>query len=252
MDYWDFPTGRWYWADCFDALRDVPDGSVDMVLCDLPYGTTQNKWDSVLPLEPLWAEYWRVAKPNAAIVLTARSPFDKILGVSQIRNLRYEWIWEKTAATGFLNAKKAPLKAHENILVFARAACPYFPQMVPRDKPRVRKNAGFASHGANYAKKNAVREPYESTETFPRSVVVFPKDSRGPGNHPTQKPVALFEYLIKTYTNPGETVLDNTAGSGTTAVAAHNTGRRWVCMERELEYTIGALDRIGKLDGMHA
>lgn len=116
-------------GDCLDLMREIPDGSVDMVLCDLPYGTTRNQWDSVIPFEPLWSEYWRVCKPNAAIVLTAQCPFDKALGASQIKHLKYEWVWEKSIATGFLNSKKMPLKAHENILVFYKQLPVYNPQM---------------------------------------------------------------------------------------------------------------------------
>jgi len=125
MKFKDFATGRFYNEDCFDAMKEIPSGVIDMILCDLPYGTTQNKWDSVLSLEKLWKEYWRVCKNNAAIVLTAQPPFDKSLGVSQIDYLKYEWIWEKTAASGHLNAKKQPMKAHENVLVFYKEQCSY-------------------------------------------------------------------------------------------------------------------------------
>lgn len=235
--------GDFWLGDCFDLFARVPDGSVDMVLCDLPYGTTQNKWDSVLPLDRLWAEYWRVAKPNAAIVLTAAAPFDKVLACSQLGRFKYEWIWEKTAATGFLNAKKEPLRAHETVLVFGNSRVPYNPRK--SQGPLLKRvNESRSCHGTNYGKKTSIRLPYESTERYPRSVLLFPKDNRIGRPHPTQKPVALFEYLIRTYTNPGELVLDNTAGSGTTAIAAENAGRRWICMERDEGYYNAAICRV--------
>jgi len=238
-------NGQFHVGDCLDVMRGIPDASVDMILCDLPYGTTQNKWDSVIPFAPLWEAYWRVAKPNAAIVLTAAQPFASILTCSQIDRFRHEWTWEKTAATGFLNAKKAPLKAHEAVLVFSIAAPFYFPQKTQGHLIK-RVNASFASHGTNYAKNTAVRGPYESTERYPRDVLLFPKDNRLKNEHPTQKPVALFEYLIRTYTNEGDTVLDNCAGSGTTAIAAENAKRRWMCIERDQDYATKAVARIRK------
>lgn len=217
-------------GDCLELMKTIPDASVDLILCDLPYGTTQNKWDSVVPLTSLWAAYWRVLKDNGAVILTAQSPFDKILGASCIDKLRYEWIWEKSAATGFLNAKKAPLKAHENILVFYRRQPLYYPQMTAGATIK-RVNASVASHGPNYAKAVSVRAPYESTERYPRSVLKFAKDNRLKSQHPTQKPVALMEYLVRTYTDEGDTVLDNCMGSGTTGVACMNTGRRFKGIE---------------------
>lgn len=230
-------------GDCFDHMASIPDGSVDMVLCDLPYGTTQNKWDSVLPLDRLWTEYWRVCKANAAIVLTAQTPFDKVLGVSALAQLKYEWIWEKTAATGFLNAKRSPLKAHENMLIFCRELPTYNPQKT-QGRLNKRVNFSYANHGDVYGKASSVRAPYESSERYPRDVLLFPKDNRLGGIHPTQKPVALFEYLIRTYTNPGELVLDNAAGSGTTAIAAINSGRGYLCIERDPIYYQNAVCRI--------
>ncbi|QJD55202.1 putative site-specific DNA-methyltransferase [Pseudomonas phage MR14] len=229
-------------GDCLEMMKLIPDGSVDMVLCDLPYGTTQNKWDSVIPLELLWAQYWRVAKTSAAVVLLAQTPFDKVLGVSALNELRYEWIWEKTAATGFLNAKKAPLKAHENILVFYRKPPRYDPQMTAGPVIK-RVSVTHTNHSSNYGKR-MIREPYESTERYPRSVQKFAKDNRLANEHPTQKPVALMEYLIRTYTNPGDTVLDNTMGSGTTLVAAVNTGRFGIGIERDDKYFAIASGRV--------
>lgn len=231
-------NGQFWQGDCLELMRDIPDGSVDMVLCDLPYGTTQNKWDSVIPFGPLWEQYWRVCKPNAAIVLTAQPPFDKILGASQIDTLKYEWIWEKYQGTGHLNAKKQPMKCHENVLVFYKSQCIYNPQM-EAGKPYTQAS-GRAS--ANYGSQVSVITENKG-ERYPRSVLKIPHDKDNK-IHPTQKPVALFEYLIRTYTNPGELVLDNTAGSGTTAVAAERTGRQWICVERDEEYYLQACARV--------
>lgn len=236
-------NGVFMLGDCFERMRELPDASVDMVLADLPYGTTQNKWDSVLPLEPLWAEYWRVCKPNAAVVLTAQTPFDKALGMSQIECLKYEWIWYKNKPSGFLNARKFPLKAHENVLVFCRGGHLYNPQgLTPVSVNQYRRNK--AGNG-NYGK--VAQKDYTQTEGgFPYSVLQIPviNNDKKDRLHPTQKPVALFEYLIRTYTNEGDTVLDNTAGSGTTAVAAERCGRRWVCIERDETYYTKAVERV--------
>lgn len=230
-------------GDCLDLMQLLPDASVDMILCDLPYGTTQNKWDSVIPLAQLWAEYWRVAKSAAAVVLTAQTPFDKVLGVSCLERLRYEWIWEKTAATGFLNAKKSPLKAHENVLVFYRHPPTYNPQMTSGHTIK-RVRASYANHGDSYGKTASVRPLYESTARHPRSVQKIAKDNRMLKQHPTQKPVALMEYLIRTYTNPGDVVLDNCMGSGSTGVACAQTDRFFVGMERDESYFKIAKERV--------
>lgn len=237
MIFTDIKNGRFYNEDCFDAMREIPDGVIDMILCDLPYGTTQNKWDSVLPLDKLWAEYWRICKSNAAIVLTAQPPFDKSLGVSQIDFLKYEWIWEKTAASGHLNAKKQPMKAHENVLVFYKEQCLYNPQF--EEGKAYTQKSGRAS--SNYGDQVQVVTENDG-KRYPKSVQRFARDKDR--IHPTQKPVKLWEYLIKTYTNEGELVLDNTAGSGTTAIAAINTNRKWVCIEKDETYYGKAIERI--------
>jgi site-specific DNA-methyltransferase (adenine-specific) len=244
-DAWNVPIGSgvWHIGDTFDVMRTLPSASVDMILCDLPYGTTQNKWDSVLPLDQLWAEYWRIAKPNAAIVLTAQPPFDKLLGASCLQHMKYEWIWEKTEATGHLNAKKQPMKCHENILVFYRQQSTYNPEMTQGHPVKITQRSARAS--VNYGSQRPTS--YESDQRYPRSVLQFAKDNKNAKIHPTQKPVDLFSYMIRTYTNPGDTVLDNTAGSGTTAVAAEQSGRRWICIERDEEYSLRAIARLGKL-----
>ena len=225
-------------ADCLQAMCVIPDGSVDMILCDLPYGTTQNKWDSVIPFEPLWREYWRVLKPNGAVVLTAQPPFDKVLGSSQVKFLKYEWIWEKYQGTGHLNAKKQPMKCHENVLVFYREQCTYNPQ-VSEGKPYTQAS-GRASK--NYGSQRQVVTENKG-ERYPRSVLKIAHD-KDLKVHPTQKPVALMEYLIRTYTDEGETVLDNCMVSGTTGVACKNTRRNFIGIERDPEYFRIASDRI--------
>lgn len=224
-------------GDCFAWMKFVDDASIDMILADLPYGTTQNKWDSVLSLDDLWKEYKRIIKPNGAIVLTAQTPFDKVLGVSNLPWLKYEWIWSKQQGTGHLNAKKMPLKNHENVLVFYDKPPTYNPQM-REGKPYVCKSGQGSS---NYGEQVSVVTENKG-ERYPLTVISFPYDKNK--LHPTQKPVALFEYLIKTYTNEGETVLDNTAGVLTTAVACENTNRQYIVIEKELEYVKKGVERL--------
>ena len=235
-----------YNMDCMEGMKNIPDGSIDMILCDLPYGTTENKWDVKLPLEPLWAEYKRVTKRNAAILLFSQMPFGAELIMSNRKMFRYEWILEKGCATGFLNAHKMPMRAHENILVFYESLPTYNPQMTRGGKPYTTWH--LARNGSKtYGKKIDCQTVNTDGSRFPRDVIRF----NAPNNistektiHPTQKPVALCEYLIRTYTNEGETVLDNCMGSGTTAVAAINTGRRFIGFEKEKEYYDIALKRI--------
>jgi DNA modification methylase len=229
-----------YQGDCLWMMHAIPDASVDLVLCDLPYGTTQNKWDSVISLEPLWAQYKRVCK--GAIVLTAAQPFTSALVMSNLREFRYEWIWEKTAATGFLSAQKNPLKAHENIAVFYKTNPVFNPQKTLGH--RIKRSAGVTSHGDNYGLPSSSYKEYDSSERYPRSVQIFAKDNRIGSQHPTQKPVALMEYLIRTYTDEGMTVLDNCMGSGTTGVACVNTNREFIGIERDPNYFKIARERI--------
>jgi len=223
-------------GDCLELMKDVPDQSVDMILCDLPYGTTKNKWDSAIPLEPLWEQYKRICK--GAIVLTAQPPFDKQLGASNLGALKYEWIWRKSKPTGHLNAKLQPMKEHENVLVFYEKQPTYNPQgLVKKPVPTIRKGR---NNGANYGKSD--KDALQEFENYPRSVLDIP--SEGKTVHPTQKPVALMEYLILTYTNEGDVVLDNTMGSGTTGVACMNTGRKFIGMEQDAKYFEIAQKRI--------
>lgn len=222
-------------GDCLKLMNDIPDKSIDMILCDLPYGTTQNKWDSIISLDKLWEQYCRVTKDNGAIVLFAQTPFDKVLGCSNLKMLKYEWIWEKTSATGHLNAKKMPMKAHENILVFYKKLPTYNPQKTTGHTP-VHSYTKHQDDGSNYGKTLIGISGGGSTERYPRSVQVFKTDKQKEALHPTQKPVDLLEYLIKTYTNEGETVLDNTMGSGSTGVAAVRTNRNFVGIELDDTY----------------
>ena len=233
-----------YNQDCLVGMESIQDKSIDMVLCDLPYGTTKNQWDSIINLDKLWEQYNRIIKDNGAIVLTAQTPFDKVLGVSNLKMLKYEWIWEKTSATGHLNAKKMPMKAHENILVFYKKLPTYNPQKTTGHERKVStaKHKRNSKNSSNYGESSATT--YDSTERYPRSVQIFSTDKQKSSFHPTQKPVALFEYLIKTYTNEGETVLDNCAGSGTTAVACINTNRNYIGFELDIGYYNLANERI--------
>lgn len=223
-----------YLGDCLEVMAGLPDASVDMILCDLPYGTTACKWDTVIPFEPLWAQYRRVAKRNAAIVLTASQPFTSALVMSNVKAFRYCWVWEKTNVSNPQLAKKQPLKTHEDVLVFSFASHNYDPQGLVACVKERKKDAGSLGH--------CTRKAYTQTATnYPKSIIRVPSER---GLHPTQKPVALMEYLICTYTNEGDTVLDNCMGSGTTGVACANSGRRFIGIERERKYFDIACERI--------
>ena len=245
MIFTDIKNGRFYNEDCFDAMREIPDGVIDMVLCDLPYGTTDCKWDTIIPFDKLWAEYWRITKENAAIVLTASQPFTTALISSQINNFRYSLVWEKERPSNPLLANKQIMKYHEDICIFYRSQCIYNPQLRKREEKNKRKNAPrqfkSAVLGENSQEYLDMNQSGENDWIKPTSIIKIPMER---GLHPTQKPVALFEYLIKTYTNEAELVLDNTAGSGTTAIAAINTNRKWVCIEKDETYYGKAIERI--------
>jgi len=219
-------------GDCLDILPTLEDNSVDMVLVDLPYGTTACKWDSIIPLDKLWEQYNRICKEDAAMVFTAAQPFTTILAASNLENFRYEWIWEKPQGTNPMNAKVMPLKSHENILVFYRKKPIYNPQMWYSTP-----YTGFSSEeskiGEVYGSAKSKHRDNPEGSRYPKTVLRFKQQK---GFHPTQKPVDLMEYLIKTYTNEGQTVLDNTMGSGTTGVACMNTGRNFIGIEMEEKY----------------
>lgn len=217
-------------------MKAIPTGSVDMILCDLPYGTTACKWDTVIPFEPLWEQYRRIAKSNAAIVLTASQPFTTALVSSAIDWFRYAWVWEKSAATGHLNAKRMPMKLHEDVIVFSDTPSLYNPQGLRPFNRLVRRG----NNGDNFGKSGT--ENFQEFTNYPRSIIRFDNDSKPV--HSTQKPVALMEYLIKTYTNEHAIVLDNCMGSGTTGVACMNTNRRFIGIEKDFKYFGIAMDRI--------
>ena len=228
-------------GDCLEVMKELPDKSVDMILCDLPYGTTACKWDTIIPFEPLWEQYKRLIKDNGAIVLTASQPFTTALIASNMKMFKYEWVWDKVRPSGFQIAKYVPMKRHENILVFCDGSPYWNPIKEKRDKSiKGRVSSQSDSSPLKYS-DGKIREYMDKN---PQSILVFSKQSDGKYVHPTQKPVGLFEYLIKTYTNEGEIVLDNCIGSGTTAIAAHNTGRFFIGIEKEPKYVEIARKRL--------
>ncbi len=233
-----------YKGDCLELMpKHIKDKSIDLILADLPYGTTQCKWDSIIPLTPLWKEYKRIIKPNGAILLFAQTPFDKVLGASNLQMLRYEWIWEKTQATGHLNAKKMPMKSHENILVFYSKLPTYNPQKSEGHKPVNSFKKRIDSDGDIYGTTKS-SSGGGNTDRYPRSVVLCASDKQKSSLHPTQKPLPLIEFFIKTYSNEGDLILDNTAGSGTTGLGAKNLNRNYIMMEKdETNYKV-CLERV--------
>jgi len=232
----DLPVNQIIHGDCLKIMPLLPDKSIDMILCDLPYGTTACKWDNIIPFKPLWEQYERIIKDNGAIVLTASQPFTTVLINSNIKRFRYSWVWEKEQGVNFLMAKKQPLKVHEDICVFSKKQTVYYPQMT-EGKPYI---SGKGDSGEVTGRVKKIQTKNNGTR-YPKSVIRFKRET---GLHSTQKPVALFEYLIKTYTQPGEIVLDNCAGSFTTAVACDNTNRNWICIEKEEEYCNIGLTRV--------
>ena len=231
-------------GDCLERMKEIPDGSVDLILTDPPYATTQNSWDSIIPLEPMWEQINRVIKPNGAIVLFGQNTFTFKLGLSNEKMFRYTLTWEKTKAGGFLNAKRMPLQAHEDILVFYKKLPTYNPQF-EEGKPYTKK-AVTNGDGRNYGNFDRVGQvSVNEGKRYPRSVVKFSNDNHG-SLHPTQKPVPLLDYLIKTYTQEGETVLDFTAGSMSTAIACINTNRKGIMIEKDEHYFKVGSDRVAQ------
>jgi len=233
---------RIYNEDCLEGMKRIPDKSIDMILCDLPYGTTACKWDTVIPFEPLWEQYERIIKDNGAIVLTASQPFTTDLINSNRRLFRYELIWDKGRGNEPWLCNIRPMKSHENICIFYKSKVQYNPQMIPLDKPDKR-GACKVSFG-EHAKYRSQLPKREYTHRYPVSIIKATGARRG--KHPTEKPTELFEYLIKTYTNKGETVLDNCIGSGTTAIACINTNRNYIGFELDKHYCDIANVRIRK------
>lgn len=228
-------------GDCLELMKLIPDGSVDTIICDLPYGTTQCKWDSVIDFKELWLQYIRITKESAAIVLTSMQPFTSALIMSNPKMFKYDWVWEKGSATGFLNAKKQPLRAHESVCVFYRKQCTYNPQFTHGHK---RKTATKKTVNSECYGKAIKVTDYDSTDRYPRSVQFFSSDKQKVNLHPTQKPLALMEYLVKTYSNVGDTVLDNCMGSGTVGVACASNARNFIGIEMDEGYFKIAKDRI--------
>jgi site-specific DNA-methyltransferase (adenine-specific) len=232
-------------GDCLEVMKLIPDGHIDMILCDLPYGTTACKWDSVIPFEPLWAHYKRIIKKNGAIVLTASQPFTSALISSNVADFRYSLVWDKVGTTGFQTAKVMPLRRHEDICVFYQRKPTYNPKMETRGP--VRKKGGSKVDNGCYGGLRSVQA--ENNTYYPTSIVTISNAVKIGLQHPTQKPVALMEYLIKTYTNEGERVLDNCMGSGTTGVACVNLGRSFIGIEKDHEYFDIAQRRIAEAQG---
>ena len=239
-------------GDCLELMKDIPDKSIDAIICDLPYGTTACKWDTIIPFEPLWEQYKRIIKPNGAIVLFGSQPFTSALVMSNPKMFKYEWIWEKAVGSNFAALKYQPMKEHESVLVFSKGTHNYYPIKEERKgsgKERIKHkyNALESKTGeANGGLLNTERTGNYGELRNPSSVQYFNNREGCRGLHPTQKPVALIEYLIKTYTNEGETVLDNTMGSGTTGVACVNTNRNFIGMELDDKYFEIAKARINE------
>ena len=234
-------------GNCLEVMKGIPDKSVDMILCDLPYGTTACKWDTIIPFEPLWEAYKRIIKDNGAIVLTASQPFTSKLVMSNLKWFKYEWIWVKNTATGIASAKYQPMRYNENILIFGKGKTTYNPEMIKRtagSKKRLKHKLYNGGNG-NHIKLKKQLSNYNRDFKNPSNVIYINTEPNSKGKlHPTQKPVALFEYLIKTYTNEGELVLDNCIGSGTTAVACKNLKRKYIGIEISEDYCKIARDRL--------
>lgn len=252
MKYTKFDSGIFFHADTFEAMEKLADHSIDLLLVDLPYGTTACPWDSVIPLDKLWKEYNRIVKPNKAMVFTASQPFTTTLIASNIKDFKYEWIWVKNRPTNFAHAKNKPMKKHENVLVFSGGTTvhvsqsvnrmPYNPQgLIDIDEVLVIKKKSEKTD-VMFSDRPGHKEFSRNKTGYPHSLLEFSTDQLG--IHPTAKPVALFEYLIRTYSEEGDIVLDNTAGSGTTAIAAINANRKWICIEKDETYYNKAIHRL--------
>lgn len=239
---------RVYHGDCLDLMQQIPTKSIDMILCDLPYGSTNCRWDSIIDLKLLWVQYKRIIKDRGAIILTAQTPFDKLLGMSNIQMLRYEWIWEKSSATGHLNSNKMPMKSHENVLVFYKKLPVYNPQKTYGHRPvnNFTKTVLSQNKTELYGTCNKELKGTRNTDRYPRSVIRFSSDKQTSCLHSTQKPVSLFEYLIKTYSNEGDIILDNAIGSGTTFIACMNTGRHCIGIEKDLKHYNTCINRVSE------
>ncbi len=245
----EYELDRIYHRDCIEGMSLIPDKSIDMILCDLPYGTTRCKWDTVIPFETLWEQYKRIIKDNGAIILTATQPFTSALVMSNPMGFKYSWVWDKVTARGHLVAKHRPMQQTEDICVFGKGKVNYYPIMVerPPDKIEKRKTREYKRTEIMGGEKSNLEEKVYD-KWYPKNLLTFSNaNSSNESVHPTQKPVALFEYLIRTYTNTGDIVLDNCMGSGTTAVAAISAGRKFIGFETEPKYVDIANQRIAHL-----
>lgn len=234
-------------GDCLELMKDLPDGKIDMILADLPYSITQNKWDIIIPLEPLWKQYWRILKPTGVIALTGSQPFSSMLVMSQTQYFKHEWIWIKNRGSNFANTVREPFKEHEQVLIFSKGKWTYNKQMQERTGSgleRVKYDFNTITESENYRKFDRTSESKGKELRVPSSHQKFNTEV---GLHPTQKPVDLFRYLIRTYTNENEIILDNAAGSGTTAIAALKENRQYILMEKEEKYIEIINKRINEL-----
>lgn len=254
----DVSRSTLFWADCFDVFPSIPDKSVDAIIADLPYGTTSCKWDSILPFDKLWMEYERIIKPNGAIVLTASQPFTSALVMSNPKLFKYQWVWVKTKKTGFTNGKNRPLSQHEDILVFSKANVANGSKVMMKYNPqglqplgKVRKGDKNKStgdtNGQKYYRPSQSKDYVQEFTNYPTTVLSVA--SEGKTMHPTQKPVELMEYIIRTYTDENDIVLDNTMGSGTTGLACLKTNRQFIGIEKEKQYYDVAVRRMSEYCG---
>ena len=235
-------------ADCLEFMKEIPDKSIDCIICDLPYGTTACSWDIKLPFDKLWEQYKRIRKDNTPIVLFGSQPFTTLLISSNIKEFKYEWIWQKAVGSNFAKVKYQPLKEHENICVFSQNVHTYNPQKENRNgNGLARLKNGYKSNGTvsevTGIISNRMGKEYDDLK-FPSSVQYFNNRDKDRGIHPTQKPVVLIEYLIKTYSNEGDLILDNCSGSGTLAIACHNLKRRFICIEKDCDYWKASVERL--------
>lgn len=242
---YNFDNGKWLVGNCLDLMKDIPDNSIDMIICDLPYQTTSCSWDKIIPFEPLWEQYERIIKDCSAIVLFGNNPFTSKLICSKLDLFKQSLVWNKNKCGSPGLAKIRHMQTHEDIIIFGKNKITYNPQMLEGEPyKRNRKNAKYNNHAYGFG--NQQNCEYENNgERYPKSIINISRNfSVQQQIHPTQKPVPLFEYLIKTYSDEGMLILDNCAGSGTTAIAAENTNRKWICMEQTEEYSEKAIERI--------
>lgn len=236
-----------YLGDCLEIMQNLPDGEIDMILTDLPYGLTENHWDSIIPLDKLWGQFKRILKLNGIVALTASQPFSSILVMSNLKMFKHEWIWIKNRGSNFANTVREPFKEHEHVLIFSNGKWTYNKQMQERTGSglsRVKYDFNHVTESENYRKFERASDSKGKELRVPSS---YQKFNTEVGLHPTQKPVPLFEYLIKTYTNEGELILDSCAGSGTLGVACMNTKRNFIMIEKEEKYFKIIQDRLSKI-----